>query len=75
MALRRRLSTGLPLSDEQMIRFNETSLVLDQAREVFGYSHFGNLAILTPQGGVVDPMALRPRLSTGLRFRFYLAIL
>ena len=27
---------------------------------------FGNLAILTPRGGVVDPMALRPRLSTGL---------
>jgi len=27
---------------------------------------FGNLAILIPEEGMVDPMALRPRLSTGL---------
>jgi hypothetical protein len=76
MVLRPRLSTGLPLSDEQMIRFQQNEPgKLPGSRRVFDRFIFGNLAILIPPvpdafsgacGGMVDPMALRPRLSTGL---------
>jgi hypothetical protein len=67
MALRPRLSTGLPLSNEQMVRFQQKEPgKRPGSRRVSDGVIFGNLAILIPYGGMVDPMALRPRLSTGL---------
>jgi len=68
MALRPRLSTGLPLSDEQMIRFKQNEPDGYQAREGFRSSHLRQPGNPDPSGGMVDPMALRPRLSTGLLF-------
>ena len=67
MALRPRLSTGLPLSNEQMIRFQEKSLANCQAREIY----FNKFHLRQPggpghAGRDCRSMALRPRFSTGL---------
>ena len=67
MVLRPRLSTGLPLSNEQMVRYEQNEPGESPGSRKFSKEfNFGNLAILIPHGGMVDPMALRPRLSTGL---------
>jgi len=57
MALRRRLSAGLPLSNELVIRFQKkTSRVIDQAREDHKDDFiFGNLAVMTTACVVLDP--------------------
>jgi hypothetical protein len=52
MVLRPRLSTGLPLSDEQMIRFQQNEPgKLPGSRRFFDQFIFGNLAILIPRTG------------------------
>ena len=53
-----------------MIRFQQNEPG-EYTRLAKGLDHvvFGNLAVLIPFFGMVDPLALRPRLSTGLPFR------
>ena len=71
LALRPRLSPGLPLSNDKVVTdwrpTNKTSLGYPRlaARNVVAVFCFGGLAIMVTCV-TVDPLALRPRLSPGL---------
>jgi len=61
MALRPRLSAGLPLSNELMKRFQQNEPgVINQARQGQCYLIFGNLAVLIPLCRMVDPWLCVP---------------
>jgi hypothetical protein len=71
MALRPRLSTGLPLSNKLIERCKQNEPGFSRlARE--DQLFFGGLAVMVLLVQDGRPIALRPRLSTGLPFRFYL---
>ena len=75
MALRPRLSAGLPLSNEQMIRFQKISLAYDrQAPKSLDDFIFGNLAIMIPLCGILDPWLCVPAFQQVCYFRMSITL-
>jgi hypothetical protein len=69
LALRRRLSTGLPLS--KPVKFQKKSLVISQAHEVVQDVSSSATRLSWPQSCGVRSLALRPHFSMSLRFQIY----